>query len=338
MTALAIMRLLPGAARGDGNGAPARRALNGHERGEMQSIRGRDIGMVFQEPMTALNPLMRIGDQVAETVAAASFGVTRRGALAGARNARSGGFEGEQGASAGCPTNCRADSGSGWRSRWRWCMAPPLLIADEPTTALDVITQAQVLLLLKDLARTRNMGLMLVIHDLAGDCAARRSGRRHAGGADRRAGRRHCRLLRHPAASVYGRRCWRRRVGSRSAACAAGGRLPVLRGARHRARISAQAALAVAGAAAAASGRRRVADRPCRRDRGPGRRVRLRQVQLAAGAFWRWSAPQAARCACWARNSRARNRRKRCAACAAPFKPCFKIPTAVSIPDGRSSG
>ena len=68
MTALAIMRLLPAAASATGAVRLRGEALNNKSNQEMQGIRGRDIGMVFQEPMTALNPLMRIGDQVAETL------------------------------------------------------------------------------------------------------------------------------------------------------------------------------------------------------------------------------------------------------------------------------
>ena len=90
MTALAIMRLLPAAASATGAVRLRGEALHNKSNQEMQGIRGRDIGMVFQEPMTALNPLMRIGDQVA---AVAPLAVHRRGSLCGARNARPGGFE-----------------------------------------------------------------------------------------------------------------------------------------------------------------------------------------------------------------------------------------------------
>src|SRR5882672_5565516 len=68
MTALAIMRLLPARARSSGAVHLHGSALDTKSDAELQDIRGRDIGMVFQEPMTALNPLMRVGDQVAETV------------------------------------------------------------------------------------------------------------------------------------------------------------------------------------------------------------------------------------------------------------------------------
>jgi peptide/nickel transport system ATP-binding protein len=167
MTALAIMRLLPAHAAVTGVTRLRGETLNDKSEREMQSIRGQDIGMVFQEPMTALNPLMRIGDQVAETVRlhrSVSDAEARRVArdtldLVGLR--------GEQGALDRLPY----ELSGGQRQRVAIAMAvalgPPLLIADEPTTALDVGTQAQVLRLLQELAHTRGMGLILVTHDLA---------------------------------------------------------------------------------------------------------------------------------------------------------------------------
>jgi len=133
MTALAVMQLLPAHARLTGAVRLRGETLTGKTDAELQGIRGRELGIVFQEPMTALNPLMCIGDQVAETVRLhLSGGQRQRVAIAMAV-----------------------------------VLAPPLLMADEPTTALDVGTQAEVLRLLKELAHTRNMGLILVSHDLA---------------------------------------------------------------------------------------------------------------------------------------------------------------------------
>jgi peptide/nickel transport system ATP-binding protein len=167
MTALAIMRLLPAHATLTGAVRLRGESLSDKSETELQNIRGRDIGIVFQEPMTALNPLMRIGDQVAETVR-----LHRSVSIAEARRAAREtldlvGLRGEQGALDRLPY----ELSGGQRQRVAIAMAvvlePPLLIADEPTTALDVGTQAQVLRLLQELARTRNMGLILVTHDLA---------------------------------------------------------------------------------------------------------------------------------------------------------------------------
>ena len=167
MTALAIMQLLPANAALTGAVRLRGEPLTDKRESELRSIRGKDIGMVFQEPMTALNPLMRIGDQVAETirlhrpVSAAEAGRAARGILDLV------GLRGEQGA----PDRLPYELSGGQRQRVAIAMAvalaPPLLIADEPTTALDGRAQAQVLGLLQELARTRGMSLILVTHDLA---------------------------------------------------------------------------------------------------------------------------------------------------------------------------
>jgi peptide/nickel transport system ATP-binding protein len=167
LTALAIMQLLPPQARLRGavnlHGAP----LIGKSDRELQAIRGRDIGMVFQEPMTALNPLMKIGDQVAETVRLhGSASMSEARALA-RETLDAVGLTGDQGALGRYPH----ELSGGQRQRVAIAIAvvlrPALLIADEPTTALDVSTQARVLSLLQELARSRRMGLILVSHDLA---------------------------------------------------------------------------------------------------------------------------------------------------------------------------
>jgi peptide/nickel transport system ATP-binding protein len=167
MTALSIMRLLPSEASSTGITRLNGETLSLKSEAQMRAIRGRDIGMVFQEPMSALNPLMRIGDQVAETVRSHRR-VSERQAQGLAREALNlAGLQGEQGALDRLPY----ELSGGQRQRVAIAMAmvlsPQFLIADEPTTALDVITQAQVLLLLQGLVRTRNMGMILVTHDLA---------------------------------------------------------------------------------------------------------------------------------------------------------------------------
>jgi peptide/nickel transport system ATP-binding protein len=167
MTALAVVQLLPQMATVSGEVHLCGAALTGKSDAQMRQIRGRDVGMVFQEPMTALNPRMRIGDQVAEALRlhrAVSAFEARRAAREALDRV---GLQGEQGALDLYPY----ELSGGQRQRVAIAMAvvmsPPLLIADEPTTALDVITQAQVLLLLQDLVRTHGMGMLLVTHDLA---------------------------------------------------------------------------------------------------------------------------------------------------------------------------
>jgi peptide/nickel transport system ATP-binding protein len=88
MTALSVMRLLPARARTSGEVRLRERLLTGMSEREIQEVRGRQIGMVFQEPMTALNPLRRIGDQVAETVRLHLRVSARQAARGGARGAR----------------------------------------------------------------------------------------------------------------------------------------------------------------------------------------------------------------------------------------------------------
>jgi peptide/nickel transport system ATP-binding protein len=166
-TALAVMRLLPRAALMTGRVSLQGQSLGELRERELQAVRGGRIGMVFQEPMTALNPLMTIGDQVAETVR-----LHRRASAAEARAlARDAldrvGLSGEAGDLGRLPH----ELSGGQRQRVALAIAlvlsPSLLIADEPTTALDVSTQAAVLKLLRELAAQRNMGILFVSHDLA---------------------------------------------------------------------------------------------------------------------------------------------------------------------------
>ncbi len=167
MTGLAVMGLLP-----EGAAIQGRVILNGEsltEKGAraMQRLRGGSLGMVFQEPMTALNPLMRIGDQVAE-VLRIHTSLPRRAANRAAGDVLTQvGLYAEQGIAQRLPY----ELSGGQRQRVAIAMAvansPALLIADEPTTALDVITQAQVLELLRTLVRTRHLGLLFISHDLA---------------------------------------------------------------------------------------------------------------------------------------------------------------------------
>jgi len=132
----------------------------------MRAIRGRRIGFVFQEPMVALNPVYTIGQQIAETLTV--HGIAR-GAAARARAV-------EWLAAARVPDpKVRADAyphqlSGGLRQRamiaLALCAEPALVIADEPTTALDVTVQAEILDLLRDLRREFGLALLLITHDL----------------------------------------------------------------------------------------------------------------------------------------------------------------------------
>jgi len=167
MTALAVMRLLPEDAELSGSVHLEDRALTAMSEKELEAVRGRKIGIVFQEPMTALNPLMRIGDQVAETVRL-HRSTSPRETMALAQQAldRVG-----LGGIVDSLNRYPHELSGGQRQRVAIAIAtvlsPSLLIADEPTTALDVVAQGQVLDLLREFARERGMGLVFVSHDLA---------------------------------------------------------------------------------------------------------------------------------------------------------------------------
>lgn len=132
MTALAIMQLLPANARLGGAIRLRGETLTGKSESELRKIRGRDIGIVFQEPMTALNPLMRIGDQVAETVRL-HRSVSRTEASRMARATLDlAGLAGESGAADRLPFELSGGQGSGWRSPWQWSWSPPCSLPTSP--------------------------------------------------------------------------------------------------------------------------------------------------------------------------------------------------------------
>ncbi|MGD0492490.1 MAG: ABC transporter ATP-binding protein [Steroidobacteraceae bacterium] len=167
MTALSIMQLLPAAARTSGAVRLRGQMLSGMKEPELRAIRGRHIGMVFQEPMTALNPLMRIGDQVAETVRLHLPASAGQAAEAAREALDRVGLTGAAGALDRYPY----ELSGGQRQRVAIAMAtvlwPSLLIADEPTTALDAGAQVQILRLLQEFAHGRGQAVILVSHDLA---------------------------------------------------------------------------------------------------------------------------------------------------------------------------
>jgi peptide/nickel transport system ATP-binding protein len=168
VTSLAILGLLDPAARTDGSVRWQGRELIGLSNRELRAIRGREIAMVFQEPMTALNPVMTVGKQMAEAILAHSKGLTAREAKRQAIAALE---------SVAIPEAARRYSdyphqfSGGQRQRILIAMAlvhkPQLLIADEPTTALDVTVQQQVLELMKTLQRERGLAMIFTSHDLA---------------------------------------------------------------------------------------------------------------------------------------------------------------------------
>ncbi len=166
MTAFSVIDLLPSGAKVSGKIILDGQDLRTKTEAEMCAIRGNDIGMIFQEPMTALNPVKTIGEQVAETVLIHG-NAERSEATAIARDTLNRvGLPADQ-----FPLNRYPhELSGGQRQRVVIAMAialrPKLLIADEPTTALDVTTQAQILDLLKKLVAEDNMCLMLITHDL----------------------------------------------------------------------------------------------------------------------------------------------------------------------------
>ncbi|ESY97394.1 dipeptide ABC transporter ATP-binding protein [Mesorhizobium sp. LNHC229A00] len=167
MTALTVMRLLPHAARATGRITFDGIDILGATEDQMCALRGDDIGMVFQEPMTALNPVKTIGEQVAEGIRWHT-GASRADAEERARKMLD---------RVGLPeakfplSRYPHELSGGQRQRVVIAIAcalkPKLLIADEPTTALDVVLQAQILDLLRDLVAENRMGLLLISHDLA---------------------------------------------------------------------------------------------------------------------------------------------------------------------------
>jgi peptide/nickel transport system ATP-binding protein len=168
MTALSLMRLIPdppGKIVGGAVKLNGRDLLALHET-EMRRVRGKDVSMIFQEPMTSLNPVMTIGNQIAEALLLHE-GLSRREALRRAvdilRLVRI--PEPEQRLK-----QYPHELSGGMRQRVMIAMAlacnPKVLIADEPTTALDVTIQAQILDIILDLQKKLGTALILITHDL----------------------------------------------------------------------------------------------------------------------------------------------------------------------------
>ena len=174
MTAHAIMRLVPRPGRiTSGSISFGGQDLLTLPEHSMREIRGRDISMIFQEPMTSLNPVLTVGRQIMEPMEVHER-LSRREAKARAITLLE---------NVGIPSPALRFSdyphqfSGGMRQRAMIAMAlacsPSLLLADEPTTALDITIQRQILRLIKELAQTRDMGVLLITHDLGvvAECA-----------------------------------------------------------------------------------------------------------------------------------------------------------------------
>ena len=168
LTSLALLRLVPAPGRIE---AGSRIMLGDTDimtldEKALRQVRGRRIGMVFQDPMTSLNPVFTVGAQIAEGIRA-HFPVSRREAMD-----RAVALLGEVGIPdpASRVKNYPHQMSGGMRQRVMIAMAlacgPELLLADEPTTALDVTVQAQILEILDELCRARAMAVLLITHDL----------------------------------------------------------------------------------------------------------------------------------------------------------------------------
>lgn len=167
ITSLSIMRLLsdPGRIVGGEVNLRGDNLLTKHEH-EMRSLRGKDISMIFQEPMTSLNPVFTVGEQIAEAIRIHEH-LDHHAAMAKAT---------EMVKLVGIPSPAERvkqypfELSGGMRQRIMIAMAlacnPSLLIADEPTTALDVTIQAQILELMKNLQRDFGTTILLITHDL----------------------------------------------------------------------------------------------------------------------------------------------------------------------------
>jgi peptide/nickel transport system ATP-binding protein len=167
-TSLALLRLLPPNAQATGSIKFLGEELLSLPEESMRRHRGLNVGMIFQEPMTALNPVMPIGAQIAEAVQAHHPGLS-------SRLIQEKVLEAMREVDLPDPEHRVRDYphqfSGGQRQRILIAMAiihrPKLLIADEPTTALDVTVQAQILGLLKGLRRTHNLSMLFISHDLA---------------------------------------------------------------------------------------------------------------------------------------------------------------------------
>ena len=167
VTSLAIMGLLPPQARVSGELLYEGKSLSTLTPDELRRARGAEIAMIFQEPMTALNPVMRVGDQVAEAIRAHNRIAKVEAWKRTVESLDEVGIRDPDRRARDYPHQLSG----GMRQRVMIAMAivnrPRLLIADEPTTALDVTIQAQILELLKELRQRHGLAMLFISHDLA---------------------------------------------------------------------------------------------------------------------------------------------------------------------------
>ncbi|CAG0983265.1 partial Oligopeptide transport ATP-binding protein OppD, partial [Anaerolineae bacterium] len=164
LTALSVMGLLsPALQRTSGKIVFQGTEISAYSHRDMQDIRGKRIGMIFQEPMTSLNPVLTVGFQIGESLA------THLGLKGAALQTRIGDLLEQVGIPPARAGRYPDELSGGQRQRVMIAMSiacqPAMLIADEPTTALDVTVQAQILSLLADLKQRMQMGMLFITHD-----------------------------------------------------------------------------------------------------------------------------------------------------------------------------
>lgn len=163
LTALSVMQLLSGQLRMQGKIFFQGQDISQYSETAMQRLRGRQIGMIFQEPMTSLNPVLTIGFQIGEPLQ------THLGLKGSALQQKVASLLQQVGIDPDRASSYPDELSGGQRQRVMIAMSiacePALLIADEPTTALDVTVQAQVLRLLDELKNRMQMAMLFITHD-----------------------------------------------------------------------------------------------------------------------------------------------------------------------------